>query len=209
MGQDEIDAGHMRHDMAQPRATTRDVVLLDPVTDRPIGTMGKHAAHVAGRYHAAISVILVDRLGRQLLQQRALTKYHCPGMWSNACCSHQMWGESSLDAAHRRLFDELRLRTELKPFARVRYRARVGRLTEHECVDVFVGLCETRPRFNPKECADVAFVGPGQVEAFGTLTPWSGHYLDLFGFSSPLAAAYGETSGAARDCGPVRQLHMS
>lgn len=189
-----------------PSATTRDVVLLDSASDAPIATMGKHAAHQAGLYHAAISVVLVDRLGRQLLQQRAFTKYHCPGMWSNACCSHQMAGETSLDAARRRLFDELRLRTPIAPLARVRYRARVGHLIEHECVDVFIGLCTTLPRTNPRECAGVAWMPLGARHAFEPLTPWSALYLDLFDPVWLRARALGLDTEPSRDFGPVRVL---
>lgn len=187
------------------RASTREVVLLD-AQDRPVGTMGKHAAHMNGLYHAAISIVLVDRMGRQLLQQRAFSKYHCGGLWSNACCSHQMAGESSLAAAQRRLFDELRLRTPLKPLARVRYCARVGHLIEHECVDLFVGLVEQAPRFNPKEAAQVAWLSPGDPHAFDPLTPWSALYLKLFGFETPRRRALGLDDGAVRDCGPVFRL---
>ena len=188
------------------RPTTREVVLLDPATDAPVGTLGKHAAHQAGLYHAAISVILVDRLGRQLLQRRALTKYHCPGQWANACCSHQMAGETSLAAARRRLFEELRLRTPLRPLARVRYRARVGRLIEHECVDVFVGLCLTQPRPNPKECADVAWAPLDRAHEFAPMTPWAALYLDLFDARQLRDVALAEVAPAPRDCGPLRDL---
>lgn len=190
---------------AGPRPSTRDVVLLDQ-QDRPTGTMGKHAAHMRGLYHAAISIILVDRNGRQLLQRRATTKYHCGGMWTNACCSHQMAGETSLAAAQRRLHDELRLRMPLKPLARVRYRARVGHLVEHECVDLFVGLVEAMPRINPKEAADIAWLSPGDPHARDPLTPWSALYLDLFGFDIPRTRALGEDDGAVHDCGPLFRL---
>ena len=201
---DALEKG--RSGRAAPRPTTREVVLLDPATDSPIGTLGKHAAHQAGLYHAAISVILVDRTGRQLLQQRAFTKYHCPGMWSNACCSHQMAGETSLAAAQRRLYEELRLRTTLRPLARVRYKARVGRLIEHECVDVFVGLCDVRPRPNPKECADIAWTHVGEQDVFAPLTPWSAYYFELFGWEWPRQRAMSPQDETARDFGPVRTL---
>ena len=188
------------------RATAREVVLLDPATDDPIGTLGKHAAHQAGLYHAAISVILVDRLGRQLLQRRALTKYHCPGEWANACCSHQMAGEASLAAAQRRLFEELRLTTPLRQIARVRYKARVGHLIEHECVDVFVGLCTTQPRPNPKECAEVAWTLLGREHAFAPMTPWAALYFDLFGTTWLRDCALSKSAPDIRDFGPVRNL---
>ena len=187
------------------RPDPRGVVLLD-AQDQPIGTMGKHAAHMRGLYHAAISIILVDRSGRQLLQQRAFTKYHCGGMWTNACCSHQMAGESSAAAAQRRLYQELRLKTDLKPFARVRYKARVGHLTEHECVDVFVGLVDDYPRINRQEAAQVGWLSPGDPHAHDPLTPWSAHYLDLFGFDAPRARALDLDDGTIHDCGPVVQL---
>ena len=187
------------------RPDPRGVVLLD-AQDNPIGTLGKHAAHMRGLYHAAISIILVDRAGRQLLQQRAFTKYHCGGLWTNACCSHQMAGESSAAAAKRRLFQELRVKTELKPLARVRYRARVGHLTEHECVDVFVGLVEEMPRVNPQEAERVAWLSPGDPQAFDPLTPWSALYLELFGFEGPRARALGLDDGTIHDCGPTFRL---
>jgi isopentenyl-diphosphate delta-isomerase len=168
--------------------------------------LGKHAAHMRGLYHAAISIVLVDRMGRQLLQQRAFTKYHCGGMWSNACCSHQMAGESSKAAAERRLYDELRLRTPLTQLARVRYRSRVGRLVEHECVDLFVGLVDEAPRFNPKEVADVAWLSPGDPHARDPLTPWSALYIKLFGFEGPRQRALGLDDGVVCDSGPLFQL---
>ena len=187
------------------RPDPRGVVLLDD-KDRAIGTAGKHAAHMRGLYHAAISIILVDRSGRQLLQQRAFTKYHCGGLWTNACCSHQMAGETSAAAAKRRLFQELRLTTQLTQLARVRYRARVGHLTEHECVDVFVGLVDEMPRINPCEAARVAWLSPGDRQAYDPLTPWSALYLDLFGFEGPRARALGLDDGTVHDCGPTFRL---
>jgi isopentenyl-diphosphate delta-isomerase type 1 len=42
-----------------------------------------------------------------LLQQRAETKYHAGGLWSNTCCSHPMPGESLEEAGERRLLEEL------------------------------------------------------------------------------------------------------
>ena len=160
------------------------------------------AASVSGDYLHEPTL----RAGRQLLQQRAFTKYHCGGLWTNACCSHQMAGESSAAAAKRRLFQQLRLRTQLTPLARVRYRARVGHLIEHECVDVFVGLVEDMPRINPAEAARVAWLSPGDPHLHDPLTPWSALYLDLFGFDGPRARALGLDDGQVHDCGPTVRL---
>ena len=83
------------------------VILVD-ADDREIGTLGKLAAHENGGVrHRAFSVFIVDPQGRWLLQRRAADKYHFPGLWTNACCSHPRPGEATADAAHRRLREEL------------------------------------------------------------------------------------------------------
>ncbi len=104
---------------------SEQVVLLDSETDRPIGVADKELAHANGYYHSAISVILVDSSGRQLIQQRAVEKYHCAGLWSNACCSHPKPGEDARDAAVRRLDEELGITTRLVPLGVVRYWSKV------------------------------------------------------------------------------------
>ena len=50
----------------------------------------KMQAHIKGLQHYAFSVFLFDADERLLLQQRAFTKYHSGGLWSNTCCSHPM-----------------------------------------------------------------------------------------------------------------------
>ncbi|WP_226623858.1 isopentenyl-diphosphate Delta-isomerase [Alloyangia pacifica] len=95
--------------------------------------------HLKGLRHKAVSVFVM-RGGRTLLQRRALEKYHTPGLWANACCTHPHWDEDPRDCALRRLDEELGLRG-LDPQYRgqVEYRAEVGGgMTEHELVDIFV-----------------------------------------------------------------------
>ena len=49
-----------------------------------------------------------------MLQQRALHKYHSPGLWTNTCCSHQREGEGNLEAGKRRLQEEMGFSTSLE-----------------------------------------------------------------------------------------------
>ncbi|MGW9367009.1 isopentenyl-diphosphate Delta-isomerase, partial [Streptomyces albidoflavus] len=86
------------------------VILLELVDEdgNTIGTAEKLSAHQApGRLHRAFSVFLFDERGRLLLQQRALGKYHSPGVWSNTCCGHPYPGEAPFAAAGRRAVQEL------------------------------------------------------------------------------------------------------
>jgi len=130
------------------------VVLVDEF-DQEMGTLGKLEAHVEGKLHRAISVFLFNDAGEMLLQQRALSKYHSGGLWSNACCSHPRPGELPLDAAERRLFEEMGIHCELEKVLEFTYRAVLDQgLTEHEFDHVFVGRFNAEPRPRPEEvCA--------------------------------------------------------
>ncbi len=79
-----------------------EVILVDE-SDTPLGTMEKMEAHRHALLHRAFSVFIFNSKGEMLLQQRAPQKYHSPGLWTNACCSHPRPGEDTKDAAIRRL----------------------------------------------------------------------------------------------------------
>lgn len=83
-----------------------DQLVLVDVLDRQVGTANKDCCHAEGLLHRAFSVFLV-RDGEVLLQRRAFGKYHSGGLWTNACCSHPREGEAVVDAATRRLREEL------------------------------------------------------------------------------------------------------
>lgn len=99
----------------------------------------KLEVHQLGLRHKAVSIFVLNR-GRVLIQQRAMTKYHTPGLWANTCCTHPDWNEPASDCAVRRLKEELGITGLFPSFRdRLEYRAAVGgNLTEHEVVDIFV-----------------------------------------------------------------------
>ena len=87
-----------------------------------------------------------------LLQQRALTKYHTPGLWTNTCCSHPRDGESLQDATKRRLMAEMGMECDLKEVFSFIYKADVMQgLTEHEFDHVFIGTTDATPIINRAE----------------------------------------------------------
>ena len=74
--------------------------------DGTLQPVEKIEAHLKGLKHPAVSVFLVsDR--DILIQKRARSKYHTPGLWANTCCTHPHWQEPSQDCAIRRLSEEL------------------------------------------------------------------------------------------------------
>ena len=89
------------------------VILVDE-QDNDIGVMEKMQAHQEGLLHRAFSVFIFNDKDELLLQQRALSKYHSAGLWTNTCCSHPRPNETIKDAANRRLFEEMGMSCVLK-----------------------------------------------------------------------------------------------
>ena len=128
-----------------------NVILVDE-NDRQIGLMEKMEAHLHPTLHRAFSIFIFNSKHEFLLQQRALTKYHSPGLWTNTCCSHPRDGESLEEATSRRLMEEMGMQCQLQEIFSFIYKADVGQgLTEHEFDHVFLGITDDAPIINRKE----------------------------------------------------------
>lgn len=129
-------------------------VILVNEQDQQIGIMEKMAAHIVPRLHRAFSIFIFNSKGELLLQQRALTKYHSPGLWTNTCCSHPKNGETLEQATARRLMEEMGVRCEMHEVFTFIYKAPVGLgLTEHEFDHVWFGRSDDTPVINTEEVA--------------------------------------------------------
>ena len=134
------------------------VILVDD-QDRQIGTMEKIEAHAKAMLHRAFSIFIMNSEGELLLHQRALTKYHSPGLWTNTCCSHQREGETSLVAGNRRLFEEMGMQTHLTELFSFIYKAVFDNgLTEYEFDHVMIGYSNDDPVINLDEVADYKWI---------------------------------------------------
>jgi len=151
--------------MIEQQTADESVVLVD-VNDVALGTMEKMEAHVTGTLHRAISVFVFNSSGDFLLQQRAAEKYHSAGKWSNTCCSHPRSGELNMDAARRRLREEMGMECALEEWFNFVYRAEFDNgLIEHEYDHVFVGKCDELPKPNPQEVAAFRYIGRETLNA--------------------------------------------
>lgn len=130
------------------------VVLVDP-NDQPIGKMEKMEAHEKGILHRAFSAFIFNDKNELMLQQRAFSKYHSPGLWTNTCCSHPRHNEKPVKAVHRRMVEEMGFDCEVEPAFTFNYKADVGQgLIEHEFDHVFIGYSQKQPQINPDEVND-------------------------------------------------------
>lgn len=115
-------------------------VILVNEQDIELGVMEKMEAHEKALLHRAFSVFIFNDRHELLLQQRAISKYHSGGLWTNTCCSHPRPGEAVADAALRRLKEEMGFETALSKAFDFTYKAPFSNgLTEHEFDHVFVG----------------------------------------------------------------------
>lgn len=111
--------------------------------DNPLGQMEKLEAHRQGRLHRAITVYIFNTKQQLMLQQRAFSKYHCGGLWSNTCCGHPFPNESTQQAAERRLNEEMGLKLSLRKITQTYYNLPVtDGLVEHELGHIFTGYTD-------------------------------------------------------------------
>ena len=126
-----------------------EIVILVDKTDNPIGEMEKQEAHIKGVLHRAFSIFIFNSKGEVLLQQRAFHKYHSGGLWTNTCCSHPRNGETTIQAANRRLKEEMGMSCALTEEFTFIYKAKLDNdLYEHELDHVLFGTTDLLPQIN-------------------------------------------------------------
>lgn len=149
-----------------------EYVVLVNQDDRPLGTLEKMEAHERGVLHRAFSVFIFNSKGELMLQQRALDKYHSPGLWTNTVCSHPRVNETPLQAAHRRLEEEMGFDCDVKEVFSFVYKADVGDgLTEHEYDHVFFGFSDQLPVPNPDEVENWKYMKMADIIADVAMHP--------------------------------------
>lgn len=136
-----------------------NVILVDE-NDCPLGVMEKLESHQKALLHRAVSVFVFNSNNKLLLQKRALSKYHSPGLWTNTACTHPFPNEQNEAAAIRRLHEEMGITvnhvTELFHFI---YKEPLGNgLTEHELDHVFLCYSDDEPILNTDEVSEYNYV---------------------------------------------------
>lgn len=160
------------------RLMEEQVVLVD-IQDKEVGTCPKLKAHKEGLLHRALSVFIFNPEGLMLIHQRAHDKYHCGGLWTNACCSHPRPNEPVHAAALRRIQEEMGFSCDIEEAFCLLYHAPVGKdLFEHEFDHVFIGTyAGDKITPDPNEVAAYRWVAvPDLLEEMScakeSFTPW-------------------------------------
>lgn len=140
------------------------IILVDE-NDTSLGSIEKLEAHEQGLLHRAFSVFIFNSKGELLLQKRALGKYHSAGLWTNTCCSHPNYGEETEDAIHRRLKEEMGMKTDVDFKFKFTYKASLeNNLTEHEIDHVYFGFSDDNPLINLEEVSDWKYISMEEIQ---------------------------------------------
>ena len=164
------------------------VILVDK-NDLEIGTEEKLQAHKQGKLHRSFGILVFNSKNELMLQKRHSSKYHSGGLWTNTCCSHPRPGEKTLEAAHRRLKEEMGFDCELKEAFTFSYNVKFDNgLYENEFYHIFIGYSEQEPKFNPEEAEDWKWMGLQDIATDMSKNP--GSYTHWFKLTIPKAIAY-------------------
>ena len=178
----------------------KDECILLSEADEMVGHASKKDAHVfskktpRGQLHRAFSVFLFNSEGELLLQKRAKDKITFPGVWTNTCCSHPLYGytPSEVDepdavakgdvkgvkaAAIRKLEHELGIAVgsikpeQFKYLTRLHYWAAdvvthgpKSPWGEHEIDYILFAQADVKVKPNPEEVDDVKYVTLAQLQ---------------------------------------------
>lgn len=163
-----------------------DIIVLVNENDENIGSIGKLEAHQKGLLHRAFSIIVWNNQNQILIHQRAFGKYHSEGLWTNTCCSHPKVGETVIEAAHRRLQEEMGFDCELAQKFHFIYRVELeNQLIEHELDHVLIGKFHENPNPNPDEVHDYRWISLPELkkeisEKPATFTFWFKEIIQNF-----------------------------
>lgn len=150
--------------MQNHKLTMNNNVVLVDEKDNVVGELEKLEAHIKGQLHRAFSVFIFNDKKELLLQQRADTKYHGGGLWTNTCCSHPQINEDVLESAKKRLKFEIGMMCELHWQYSFIYKENVeNNLIENELDHVFIGFSNAQPIINSDEVKNYKWLSIKEV----------------------------------------------
>lgn len=127
--------------------------------DEIIGFEDKLEVHKLGLLHRAFSILVFNDKDEILLQKRASTKYHSPGLWTNTCCSHLIENQDFETYIHNRLQDEMGFDCKLEFQFKFTYKKNFDNgLTEYETDHIYKGIWEGVPKPNPDEVDEYKWI---------------------------------------------------
>lgn len=139
-------------------------IAIVNIYNQIIGYQDKLEVHREGILHRAFSIFVFNEKREMLLQQRAFSKYHSPGLWTNTCCSHATENKEFETSIHERLMEEMGFDCKLDYQFLFKYKVDFENgLIEHEIDHVYFGFSSEDPNPNPEEVAAYCWVNAKDI----------------------------------------------
>ncbi len=138
-----------------------EIVVLVDNQNKVLGTAPKLATHDANTpLHRGFSVFLFNKKGELLLQQRSKMKKTFPLVWSNSYCGHPKLNESNVEAATRKMFQELGIKDVeiFEVISDYRYKVSMNKIYENEICPVLVAFTDKKLIINTNEVENIRWV---------------------------------------------------
>lgn len=166
------------HSITLTKKTDERLIVVNE-NDDVLDFLPRSQCHAGeGILHRAFSIHIFNDRNQILLQQRSEQKQLWPFHWSNSCCSHPRVGETTVDAAQRRLREELGITVPLQYLYNFIYQARFGdEGSENELCSVYIGRSNGPVIIDESAIAAWRFIDIRNLESElidhpGRFTPW-------------------------------------
>jgi len=128
--------------------------------DNAMGRASRKECHKRGLIHRSVMFFVFDKDSRVLVNRRTKDKDFFPGYWSVALGGHVHSGERYDDAIGREIDEETGITA--RPFRMASYKKRIPE--EKENVVVYGVIADRKPKLDPAEIEEGAFMTPEGVE---------------------------------------------
>ncbi len=143
-----------------PERIKRELLEFVDENCDPLGILPRGEIHEKGAFHKSVHIFLFNSKGEIFLQRRSLDREEFPGLWSSSASGHVGPGEPLLYGAQRELKEELGIKVKLQEVLQVKPTPE----TNWECVTLFVGITNKKPKPNPQEIIEGKFFKVEELE---------------------------------------------
>ncbi|MGC9109961.1 MAG: NUDIX hydrolase [Caldimicrobium sp.] len=150
-----------------PESIKREILEFVDENCKPLGILPRGEIHLKGVYHKTVHIFLFNSKGEIFLQKRSLDREEFPGLWSSSASGHIGPGEPLIYGAQRELKEELGIKVKLEEVLQVKPSPE----TNWECITLFVGITDKKPKPNPQEIIEGRFFKVEELERLLSETP--------------------------------------
>jgi len=127
--------------------------------------------------HRSVHVLILNSVGKLLLQKRSIHKDTQPGKWDTSVGGHVGYGQSYLEAAHRETEEELGIKL-MNPH--LLYPSKIRDIVESENIHTFIEITDLEIKHDPYEIDEIYFWTKTEIQAKLTTGIFTTNFVEEF-----------------------------